>query len=125
MAHTLTYKYQINGRPMYAPDNEQGHGYEDIDAPNSGRTLDGMMHRNGVRYKVGHWSFNYSTMTEAEKQYTENLFPNADTFQFTHPDRINADVPVVTTCYRSKYELDWFNATTGLWKNYTFNIIEC
>ena len=59
------------------------------------------------------------------RQYMEGIFPDAPTFQFTHPDRSDSEKAVVTTCYRSKLGLSWFNAKAGLWKNYKFNIIEC
>lgn len=125
MGRTLTDKFKINGRPMYAPDNEMDFSFEDIDSSDAGRTEDGVMHRSPVRFKVGTWSFKYSSMTEAEIQYMESLFPDTATFEFTHPSRRNSNVPETTICYRSKYSLSWYSARKGKWHNYTFNIIEC
>ena len=125
MERTLTDKFPINGKPMFAPDNEMSFSFEDIDASDSGRTEDGVMHRSPVRYKVGKWSFKYSRISEEQKNYMESLFPDSPTFQFTHPSRKDSDTLETTECYRSKYELSWYSAKDGLWRNYKFNIIEC
>ena len=117
--------FLINGKPMLVPDEEVQHSYEDLDDSSSGRDESGIMHRVVVRYKVGSWAFSYSYMTEEEKQYMESLFPEAPTFTFTHPSRVDASVAVNTTCYRSKYAISWRNARTGLWSGYGFSIIEC
>lgn len=117
--------FLINGSPMLIPDEEVGFNYEDLDDSSSGRDENGVMHRIVARYKVGSWSFSYDHMTEEEKNYMEGLFGETPTFQFTHPSRLNSSVLETTTCYRSKYSLDWRNARTGLWSGYGFNIIEC
>ena len=117
--------FKINGVPILVPDAEVGQSYEDLDSADSGRDESGVMHRIPVRYKVGSWSFSYSYLTEEEKQYMEGLFPEAADFEFTHPDRLDASAAVVCRAYRSKYGISWRNARTGLWSNYSFNIIEC
>ena len=121
----FTYLFTINGKPMLAPDEEVGFNYEDLDSSDSGRDESGIMHRVVVRYKVPSWSFSYSNLTEEEKQYMERLFPDAPTFQFGHPGRVDSLPTEVTECYRSKYGISWKNARTGLWSGYSFNIISC
>ena len=120
-----TYLFQINGKPMLVPDAEVAVSYSDLDASDSGRDEGGFMHRIVVRYKVGSWKFTYSHLTEEEKQYMESLFPNGASFQFRHPSRLDASVMEQTLCYRSKYDISWKNARTGLWSGYGFSIIEC
>lgn len=115
----------INGRPILAPDEGVGFSYEDLDSADSGRDEGGFMHRIPVRYKVSSWSFPYSSLTEEERAYMEGLFPDAPEFEFTHPDRHDATKSVMSTCYRTKYSLSWYNAVEGLWKNYKFNIVQC
>lgn len=115
----------INGQPMLVPDEEVKHNYEDLDDASSGRDESGFMHRTVVRYKVGSWSFSYSHLTEEEKRYTESIFLEEPDFLFTHPSRHDATLLVDTQCYRSKYGLSWKNSRTGLWNDYSFNIIEC
>ena len=117
--------FKINGNPMLAPDTEVGVSYEDLDSADSGRDESGVMQRIPVRYKVGSWSFSYTSLTEDEKQYMEGLFPDAASFSFTHPDRKDATVSVTEKAYRSKYSISWKNARTGLWSNYGFSIIQC
>ena len=117
--------FLINGNPVLVPDCQVGVSYEDLDSADSGRDESGVMHRIPVRYKVGAWNFSYHQLTEEEKQYMENLFPEAADFAFTHPDRIDASRPVTTRAYRSKYGISWKNARTGLWSGYSFSVIEC
>jgi hypothetical protein len=117
--------FKINGQPMLIPDEEVAVNYEDLDSSDSGRDESGFMHRTVVRFKVGSWKFEYSHLTEEEKQYMENLFPNEATFQFTHPSRVNASIAETTECYRSKFGISWKNAKTGLWSGYSFSVIEC
>ena len=122
---TKTNLFTINGKPMFAPDEEVDIQYNDLDASDSGRDESGFMHRIVVRYKLGTWSFVYSHITEEEMQYMESLFEDAPDFTFGHPSRLNSDVMEETTCYRSNYGIAWKSAAQGLWKNYKFNIIEC
>lgn len=117
--------FKINGQQMLAPDEEVSVNYEDLDSSDSGRDESGFMHRTVVRYKVGSWKFEYSALTEEEKKYMESLFPNAATFQFTHPSRADSYKSETTECYRSKFGISWKNAKTGLWSGYSFSVIEC
>lgn len=121
----VTELFTVNGQPMLMPDEGVGFSFEDIDRYDAGRDEAGVMHRKAVRYKVGVWSFSYSVLTEEEKQYLENLFPDSGTFTFGHPDRKNALEMTSCEAYRSRYSLTWQNARTGLWKNCAFQIIEC
>ena len=120
-----TQLFQINGKPMLAPDADVAVSYSDLDSADSGRDESGYMHRTVLRHNVGCWKFTYAYLTEEEKQYMENLFPNAASFIFTHPSRCDADIATQTRCYRSRYGISWKNAKTGLWTSYSFSIIEC
>lgn len=117
--------FLINGKPILVPDAQPEVSYEDLDSADSGRDESGVMHRIPVRYKVASWNFSYDHLTEEEKQYMEQLFPDAASFSFTHPHRRDAAVPVTVQAYRSKYTISWKNARTGLWANYGFRIIQC
>lgn len=117
--------FKINGIPMLAPDSEVAVSFSDLDTADSGRDEGGFMHRIVARYKVGSWKFTYSHLTEEEKQYMESLFPDTASFRFQHPSCRNSAVMEETLCYRSKYEISWKNARTGLWSGYGFSIIEC
>lgn len=117
--------FLINGKPVLAPNAGVVFSYEDLDDAATGRDEGGFMHRFPVRYKVGTWSFTYTDLTEEEKNYMENLFPDAPTFSFTHPDKNDSTKLITETCYRTKVSMNWYNAITKRWKNYKFNIIQC
>ena len=102
MARSFTNIFRINGKPMFAPDEDVAVSYSDLDADDSGRDESGYMHRIVVRYKMGTWSFEYSHITEEEKRYMEELFGNEPDFDFTDPDRLNAEREVTSKAYRSK-----------------------
>lgn len=122
---SLTQLFQVNGKPMLAPDEEISVSYEDIDGADAGRDQAGFMHRSMLRSKVPSWNFTYSSLTEEEKNYMESLFGDGDTFEFTHPAREDASVAEQTQCYRSKYTICWKSARNGLWSNYGFTVIAC
>lgn len=74
MARAKTDCYQIDGQPMLAPDTDASFSFSDLDASDSGRTEDGVMHRIMVRQGVGTWGFAYAHLTDAELAYMESLF---------------------------------------------------
>ena len=119
----FTDRFAVNGKPLLAPDEGVQARYEDIDSAAAGRDQAGVMHRALIRGKVPSWSFTYSHITEAEKAYMESLFGEADSFLFTHPGRVNSETTEQTRCYRSRYEISWKSAITGLWNGYGFTVI--
>ena len=114
--------FLINGQPMLVPDRDVQVRFEDIDAASAGRDEAGLMHRVRVRGKVGSWEFSYGFLTQQELDYTESLFGDGATFTFTVP---GMNGPEEHTCYRSASAITWRNARTGLWRDYSFRIIEC
>ncbi len=123
--NTLSDLFQINGKPMLAPDAGVEMSFEDLDASDSGRDEAGYMHRIVVRHKVGVWSFTYSHLTQAEYAYMLSILPKAGSFTFTHPALSDSTQPEETTAYLSQYGIAWQSARTGDYRNLKFNIIEC
>ena len=117
--------FRVNGKKMFAPDEDVAVSYSDLDADDSGRDESGYMHRIVVRYKLGTWFFEYAYITEEEKRYMEELFGDTPDFDFTRPDRVDSNKEVTTKAYRSKSGITWHNLRTGQHRNYKFNIIEC
>lgn len=122
---TKTNLYQINGMPLFAPDEDVPMSFEDLDSHDSGRDESGFMHRIVVRYKVGSWSFEYSHITQEEYAYTLSVLPNSGNFTFTHPKLTDCTQTESTTAYCSKYSIVWHSARTKEYRNFKFNIIEC
>lgn len=122
---TLTPLFQIDGKPLYAPDADVTPSYADLDSSDSGRDASGVMHREVVREKVATWPFAYAALTDAEYAYLVGLFAGKATFAFTHPKAGSSRETVTTTCYCSNYSIAWRSARDGTWHNLKFNIIEC
>lgn len=122
---TLTPLFQIDGKPLYAPDADVSPSYADLDSSDSGRDASGVMHREVVREKVATWPFSYAALTDAEYAYLVGLFAGKATFAFTHPRAGSSTGTVTTTCYCSNYSIAWRSARDGRWRNLKFNIIEC
>lgn len=121
----FTELFRVDGMPLLTPDADVAVVYEDIESEDSGRDEAAVMHRIVARQDVGVWSFEYSQITEEEKRYMERLFQGKAAFDFTHPDRIEADREVTTRAYRSGYAICWHDARSGQWRNYKFDIREC
>lgn len=117
--------FTVNGEPLFAPDEGVSMEFEDLDSADSGRTESGDMFRIVVRYKVGKWGFEFSSITGSEMREQEALFPDEPDFIFGHPSRLDPDVQEFHRCYRSKYGISYYSARDKLFKNYKFNIIEC
>ena len=122
---TLTELYQINGKPLLAPDAGVEMSFQDLDAAESGRDESGFMHRIPVRSKVGVWNFSYSHLTEQEYGYLLQMMPEGASFQFTYPAPGDSSRQKTTTAYLSQYGVVWRNARTGDYRNLKFSIIEC
>lgn len=122
---TLTELYQIDGKPLLAPDAGVEMSFQDLDAAESGRDESGFMHRILVRSKVGVWNFSYSHLTEAAYRYLLSVMPAGESFTFTYPAPGDSSRLLTTTAYLSQYGVVWQDARTGQYRNMKFSIIEC
>ncbi len=122
--NSLTYLYQLDGKPMLTPDGEVQMQFTDLDSPESGRDEAGFMHRITLRRKVASWSFCYSHLTQKEYTYMQSILPG-DTFLFTYPDPADPAKSKTTRAYLSQYGISFRNARTGEYRNLKFEIIEC
>ena len=123
--NTLTELYQIDGKPMLAPDADVEMSFEDLDAAESGRDESGVMHRIMVRRKVGVWNFCYSHLTQAEYAYMLSILPQTGSFLFTHPKLEDCTQTESCDAYLSGYSILWHSAKTGDFRNMKFSIIAC
>lgn len=121
----LTEFYQINGKPLLAPDAGVEMSFEDLDAAESGRDEAGFMHRMVVRSKVGVWNFSYSHLNEQEYRYLLSILPEGGSFHFTYPIPGDSSRLGETKAYLSRYGIVWHNARTKQYRNLKFSIIQC
>lgn len=123
--NSLTELYQINGKPMVAPDENMEWSFEDLDASDSGRDESGVMHRIVVRRKVGCWAFSYTQLTQEEYAYMMSILPEAGCFTFTHPSLTDCEKTESCTAYLSNFSVVWQSVKTKAYRNLKFNIIAC
>lgn len=123
--NSVTELYQIDGKPMLAPDADVEMSFEDIDSPDSGRDESGVMHRIVLRYKVGVWNFSYSHLTQEEYAYMCSILPAKGCFSFTHPKADNCAETESCDAYLSGYSVVWHSARTKDYRNLKFSIITC
>ena len=122
--NSLTTLFQINGKPMPAPDRDVELSFQDVDASDAGRDEAGFMHRSVVRRKIGVWGFHYSHLTQQEYAYLCSLLPQGGSFRFTCPGMDGSGSRTVTA-YLSNFGILWHSAKTNTYRNLKFNIIEC
>lgn len=123
--NTLTELYQIDSKPMLAPDADVEMSFEDVDSPDSGRDESGVMHRIMLRNKVGVWNFCYSRLTQEEYAYMLSILPKTGCFSFTHPKQEDCTQTESCTAYLSCYSVIWHSARTKDYRNLKFSIIAC
>lgn len=117
--------YQINGKPLLAPDEDVEMSFADLDASDAGRDESGFLHRIVVRPKMGTWSFVYSRLTQEEYAYMMGILPQTGQFTFTHPKLSDCTQWEDTTAYLDRYSIVWHSARTKDYRNLKFSIIQC
>lgn len=115
--------YQIDGRPLLAPDRDVVMTRTDLDAEDSGRDESGFFHRIPVRCGMGQWELCYSSLTAAEYAYLEDLFGGKTQFAFTYRDHTGK----LETCqaYRSEHSIALHDGSKGLYRGCKLSITEC
>lgn len=120
----LFYDFQIDNKPILAPDEDITISCSDLDAGDSGRDESGFMHRVILRSRVKTFGLNYSSLTQEEYLYMRSLIaPDSGWFQVKYRDLSGEEK--TTTAYCSNHSITFHNMRTGLYKNLKFNIIEC
>ena len=124
MSLVLTEKFKINGKPMFAPDENVQITWSDIDSAESGRDEAGNQHRIVIRYDVASLTFNYQHISESELAYMRGIFPKEPDFLFEYPDPADSTKIRKVRAYRQKQSIFWKNASNGQFRNYKFTITE-
>ena len=114
--------YTIDGSPMLEPDEEVELSFSDLDASDSGRTEDGVMHRIVVREKVATFGFAYALLDREDYAYLEGLLAGKAEFAFGYVGADGQTHSITAYCSKTSIVL---KSRGGLYKNYKFNIIQC
>lgn len=120
-----TNKFLIDGRQMYAPDENMEISVTDIVDEDSGRDESGFLHRFVLRQNVGKWTFTYSNLSKSEYIEIESLFVGKDTFQFTYRDFVYGGLQKTITAYRGEHKILWKSEANEQFCNYRFTIYAC
>ena len=119
----LTNMYQINGRPLPAPDENVDTRYEDLGGEG---LLDeaGFLHRKALRRGVTTWVLRYSYLSRQERDQIMGLL-DAEVFRFTHPDRLNPARPDESLCYLAGCSESLHSAVEGSYRNVELTVRQC
>lgn len=117
------YYHQVDETPMLAADAGVEIRVFDLESEDSGRDAAGIMRRRIVRAGVRSWQFFYSTLTEEEYRYTVALLSGKNSFRFSFPGAAGAEERCDAYCPETRAAL--YDQKLGLYKNLTFQVIEC
>ena len=122
MART-NYQFKVNGVDMPCP-SKCDIGYQDISDPDSGRTLDGLMHKNKVGQKVK-IDLEWLGVNDADAATILTAF-DPEYFSVTYHDaKTNTNVTKNFYAGDRKCTPYWWNDTNDFtYSSISFNIIE-
>lgn len=123
MSRALWYDCLIDEQPVLVPDDDMDLAANDLDSDESGRDEGGFMHRIVLREGIRTMPLVYSHLNHEDYRYMESLFRGKHEFTLKYRDPGGKIFKY--TAYRSKYGITLHNHSTGIYKNYKFNIIEC
>lgn len=116
--------FRINGTDIlpYIANNGLKWSRNDVDGPNAGRSLDGLMHRDYIATKV-RWDVTCIPLTSAQLSTVLSLIaPQSVTLEYTDPV---TGVDVSGTFYSNNYPATVFTSEGGgLWMGLVFPLIE-
>ena len=123
MKRVFSEEYLINDKPLLAPDMDVSISENDLDSDASGRDESGVMHRVVMREAVRTWEFTYAVLDAEDYSYIISLFKGNASFRFSF--RETDGTMATVTAYCAKRNIILRNYSTGEYKNFKFNIIEC
>ena len=121
----LPFRFRVNGVDLLPYIAENGIKWTrfDVEAPDTGRTLDGVMHRGRVAKKI-RLDVSCRPLLSAEAAVVLNAIePEYVTVQYVDP----MSGPVVKTMYSNNIPVTCsaaFDSDTALWRDLTFPLVE-
>lgn len=106
--------FTLAGKQILVPDAGVQATVTDV-VGDSVRDRSGMLHRTVLR-RVRGWTFRYSQLTNAEREYLLSILP-AGTFQFVHPEG-------KCTAYCQELTSLLQDGNSGIWEDVRFRVEE-
>lgn len=94
---------------------------EDVSASDAGRTEDGLMHKKRIRQVIGIELAWNAVTTETASQVLKAFDPEYINMSYLDPKEGGF---VTKTFYVGNRSSPLYNATSGLWENVSFNVIQ-
>ena len=123
MKRAYDYDHLIDGSPMLSPDADVELNFEDLGAEESGFDEAKFYHRFVWRFDRRSWKFKYSFLTREEFLYLRSLYKKKTTFMFTFLNDENEVETVPAYCISGN--VVYQSKRSGLYKNFSLEIIEC
>ena len=98
-------------------------GIQDVSAPDSGRDITGLMHKNLITQKRT-ISLSWSYLKKDELATILNAFEAKEYFDVTYHDPTNPNGQLTKTFYIGDRSTPLYNWALGLYESLSFNIIE-
>lgn len=116
------YTFEIDGKPILAPDNDMAISKSDLDSEDTGRDESGVMHRDVLRERVRQWELKYLSLDYDEFEYMNELFEGKNEFDFEikMPSKI-----IKTRAYCSAVSANLSDVVKWKYRNISFKIVEC
>ena len=123
MKRNYYFDFQIDGKPILAPDADITWEYNDLDSEETGRDESGVMHRIVAREGVRKCVLNYESLERDEYLYMRSLFVGKSEFEVEFRDHDGQRATF--RAYHSNHSITVRSARTGVYRNYNPSIIEC
>ena len=119
----LTNIYEINGAAMVAPDEDVVIRYENA-GEQSLMDEGGFLHKKALRRGITTWQFTYACLSRQQRDQLMGLF-GADTFWFTHPDRLDPQKSDRSLCYLESCSECLQSVAEETYRNVKLTIRQC
>ena len=123
MKRSFDFDHLIDGEPILTPDADIEVGFEDMVDEGSGFDEAKYYHRFIWRFDRRSWKLKYAFLTREEYLYLRSLYKQKVTFKFSF---INEDGDQETVdAYCVAGNVVYQSKRSGLYKNFSMEIIEC
>lgn len=123
MKRSYDYEHLIDGSPLLSPDADVEISFTDMESEGCGFDEAKFYHRFVWRFDRRSWKFKYSFLTREEFLYLRSLYKQKTTFMFSFLNEQNEEETVHAYCVAGN--VVYQSKRSGLYKNFSLEIIEC